>query len=53
METVVVGTTKEDNDSDKYEVLDRVLEDAGFWNTLRNAFRFGQNEKGFSRCCKT
>ena len=38
METVVVGTTKKDDDSDKYDLLERVLDDAGFWNTLDERF---------------
>jgi uncharacterized protein (DUF362 family) len=48
METVVVGTTKKEDDSDKYEVLDRVLIEAGFWNTLEERFlSSGKTKKDF------
>jgi uncharacterized protein (DUF362 family) len=48
METVVIGTTKKEDDSDKYEVLDRVLDEAGFWNTLEGRFSSsGKTKKDF------
>lgn len=48
MDTVVVGTTEKEDDSDRFDVLDRVLEDAGFWNTLEEHFlSSGKTKKDF------
>jgi hypothetical protein len=48
MDTVVVGTTQKEDDSDRFDVLDRVLEDAGFWNTLEERFlSSGKTKKDF------
>ena len=48
MDTVVVGTTQKEDDSDRFDVLDRVLEDAGFWNTLDERFLgSGKTKKDF------
>ena len=33
-ETVVVGRTEAADDADRFDVLDRVIEDAGFWDRL-------------------
>lgn len=34
METVVVNTINNEDDNDRFIVLDKVIEDAGFWNNL-------------------
>lgn len=48
MDTVVVETTQKEDDSDRFDVLDRVLEDAGFWNTLEERFvTSGKTKKDF------
>ncbi len=38
METVVVRTTEKNDDSDRFAVLEQVLEEAGFWNKLEERF---------------
>lgn len=43
METVIIGKTEAKDDSDRFEVLDRVIEHAGFWDDL--AERLGESGK--------
>lgn len=48
METVVVRTTQKDDDSDKLDVLEQVLEEAGFWDKLEKRFvESGKSKKDF------
>lgn len=48
METVVVRTTKKDDDSDRFAVLEQVLEEAGFWDKLEKHFvESGKSKKDF------
>lgn len=42
METVVIHKTREKNDSDRFDVLEQVIEEAGFWDKLEERF----NESG-------
>ncbi len=38
VETVVVGTTQQDDDSDRFALLEQVIEEAGFWDVLEGRF---------------
>ncbi|KCZ72464.1 hypothetical protein ANME2D_00891 [Candidatus Methanoperedens nitroreducens] len=48
MENVVVRITKKDDDSDRFTVLEQVLEEAGFWDKLEKRFvESGKSKKDF------
>src|SRR3989304_7142037 len=48
MENVVVRKTHKDDDSDRVEVLERVLEEVGFWDRLEKLFvKSGKMKKDF------
>ncbi len=48
METVVVRTTQKDNDSDRFALLEQVIEEAGFWDILEKQFiKSGKTKKDF------
>ncbi len=48
METVVVRTTQKDNDSDRFTLLEQVIEEAGFWDILEKQFvKSGKTKKDF------
>lgn len=39
METVVVRKTQKDDDSDRFALLEQVIEEAGFWNIMDEKFK--------------
>ncbi len=48
METVVVRTTQKDDGSDRFAVLEQVIEEAGFWDVLETQFvKSGKTKKDF------
>ncbi len=48
METVVVRKTQDEKDSDQFEILDQVIQEAGFWDVLEKQFvKSGKTKKDF------
>ncbi len=48
METVVVRTTQKDDDSDRFALLEQVIEEAGFWDALEKQYmKSGTTKKDF------
>lgn len=48
METVVVRTTQNNDDSDRFALLEQVIEEAGFWNILEKQYaKSGKTKRDF------
>ena len=49
METVVIRTTQKDDDSNRFTLLEQVIEEAGFWDILeKQLIRSGKTKKDMS-----
>jgi len=48
METVVVRTIQNNDDSDRFALLEQVIEEAGFWDILEKQYaKSGKTKKDF------
>jgi uncharacterized protein (DUF362 family) len=48
MDTVVVRTTQKDDDSDRFALLEQVIEEAGFWDILEKQYaKSGKTKKDY------